>query len=104
MPTIAEQLGTDFDLVAWFMLYAPAATPEPVLARLREAADAALVNPDVQQKLRAQGVEESPLKQADLDKAEAKGDSRGVKDTTKSIETYTSWLDQARVTLAEFTK
>ena len=66
VPTIAEQLGTDFDLVAWFMLYAPAATPEPVLARLREAADAALVNPDVQQKLRAQGVEESPLKQADL--------------------------------------
>ena len=36
--------------------------------------------------------------------AEAKGDARKAKDAAKSIETYTSWLDQARVTLAEFTK
>ncbi|AQP47162.1 DNA repair protein [Tessaracoccus aquimaris] len=40
--------------------------------------------------------------QADLDKAEAKGDSRAVKDAAKSIETYTSWLDQARETLTDF--
>jgi tripartite-type tricarboxylate transporter receptor subunit TctC len=33
-----EQGVADFDLLAWFMLYAPAATPPPVLARLREAA------------------------------------------------------------------
>lgn len=42
--------------------------------------------------------------QADLTAAEAKGDVRKAKDAAKSIETYTSWLDQARVTLAEFTK
>lgn len=41
--------------------------------------------------------------EADLAKATEKGDSRGVKDATKSIETYTSWLEQARATLAEFT-
>lgn len=40
----------------------------------------------------------------DLAKAEAKGDARAVKDTTKSIETYTSWLDQARETLSDFTR
>ncbi|HMQ66370.1 MAG TPA: DUF349 domain-containing protein [Arachnia sp.] len=42
--------------------------------------------------------------EADLTAAEAKGDTRKVKDAAKSIETYTSWLDQARATLAEFTK
>ncbi|MBK7821194.1 MAG: DUF349 domain-containing protein [Tessaracoccus sp.] len=42
--------------------------------------------------------------QTDLAAAEAKGDARKAKDAAKSIETYASWLDQARVTLAEFTK
>ncbi|TRY17372.1 DUF349 domain-containing protein [Tessaracoccus rhinocerotis] len=40
--------------------------------------------------------------QADLADAEAKGDTRKVKDTAKSLETYQSWLDQAKETLAEF--
>lgn len=40
---------------------------------------------------------------ADLDDAQAVGDSRRVKDITKSLETYQSWLDQANKTLAEFT-
>lgn len=60
VPTIAEQIGTDFDLVAWFMLYAPAATPAPVLARLRQAAAAALAG-EVAPRLAAQGVEQRPL-------------------------------------------
>ena len=40
----------------------------------------------------------------DLAKAEAKGDTKKAKDASKSIETYTSWLDQARETLADFTR
>lgn len=40
----------------------------------------------------------------DLSAAEAKGDSRKAKDAQKSIDTYTSWLDQARETLREFTR
>lgn len=40
----------------------------------------------------------------DLAAAKAKGDAKKVKDAQKSIETYTSWLDQARETLADFTK
>lgn len=39
---------------------------------------------------------------ADLADAEAAGDARKVKDTTKSLDTYQSWLDQAQETLAEF--
>ncbi len=36
VPTLMEQGVKDFDLVAWFMLYAPAATPPATLAQLRE--------------------------------------------------------------------
>lgn len=54
---IQEQVGAAFDLIAWFMLYAPASTPAPVLARLRAAADASLASPDVAAKLTGQGVE-----------------------------------------------
>jgi tripartite-type tricarboxylate transporter receptor subunit TctC len=57
LPTLQEQGVTDFDLVAWFMAYAPAATPAPVLARLREAAAQTLANPETAAKLTAQGLE-----------------------------------------------
>jgi tripartite-type tricarboxylate transporter receptor subunit TctC len=57
VPTISEQGFGDFDLVAWFMLYAPAATPAPVLAKLREAVVQAVSNPEVKAKLVAQGLE-----------------------------------------------
>lgn len=61
VPSIAEQVSADFDLVAWFMLYAPAATPAPALARLREAAARTLASKDVSDRLLAQGVEQRPL-------------------------------------------
>ncbi len=57
LPSIAEQTGSDFDLVAWFMLYAPQATPAPVLAKLREAVTVTLADPTVAERLRGQGVE-----------------------------------------------
>ena len=57
VPTLQEQGVADFDLVAWFMLYAPAATPQPVLARLREAAARALANPALKERLAGQGIE-----------------------------------------------
>ena len=41
--------------------------------------------------------------EADLAKAEAKSDAKRVKDAKQSIETYQSWLAQARETLADFT-
>ena len=66
VPTIAEQGAGDFDLVAWFMLYAPAATPAPVLAKLRDAVTQALAQPEVRAKLAAQGLEVPALKPDEL--------------------------------------
>ena len=40
----------------------------------------------------------------DLAEAEAKGDARKAKDAAKSLETYTSWLDQAKETLKDFSE
>ncbi|MBB1510046.1 DUF349 domain-containing protein [Tessaracoccus sp. MC1756] len=40
----------------------------------------------------------------DLAQAQERGDDKKAKDAQKSIETYTSWLEQARETLADFTK
>jgi len=66
VPTITEQGYGDFDLVPWFMLYAPATTPAPVLARLRDAAAQALDSTDTRTKLVAQGLELRSLKADEL--------------------------------------
>ena len=62
VPTLMEQGVKDFDLVAWFMLYAPAATPPATLDRLRTAAAAALAQPEVANHLREQGVEQRAMR------------------------------------------
>ncbi len=64
--SITEQGFGEFDLVPWFMLYAPAATPAPVLAKLRDAAAQALATPELRAKLTAQGLEMRSLKPDEL--------------------------------------
>jgi tripartite-type tricarboxylate transporter receptor subunit TctC len=64
--SITEQGFGEFDLVAWFMLYAPAATPPAVLAKLRDAVNQAVANPEVKAKLAAQGLEVPTLKPDEL--------------------------------------
>ena len=66
VPTLMEQGVTDFDLVAWFMLYAPAATPPATLAQLRSASSAALSQPDVAARLREQGIEQRAMRVEEL--------------------------------------
>ncbi|NUZ07987.1 Bug family tripartite tricarboxylate transporter substrate binding protein [Piscinibacter koreensis] len=66
VPTLMEQGIADFDLVAWFMLYAPAATPPATLARLRSATAAALAQPELVTRLRDQGVEQRAMKPEEL--------------------------------------
>ncbi|RAI29080.1 hypothetical protein CH338_28785 [Rhodoplanes elegans] len=61
VPTMVEQGFPRFDLVAWFMLYAPAGTPDAVVARLRQATERVLATPEVAGQLRNQGVEMLPL-------------------------------------------
>ena len=42
--------------------------------------------------------------QGKADKAEARGDKQAARKAQESIATYTTWLDQAKVTLADFTR
>ena len=57
VPTVAE-FYPDFVMVQWYGLFAPAGTPEPVVARLRAETNKALTMPDVKEKLsNAGGVE-----------------------------------------------
>ena len=66
VPSIAEQGFGDFDLIAWFALYAPAQTPSAVVATLREAAARALGNEDVARQLATQGVETLSMNREEL--------------------------------------
>ena len=62
VPTLMEQGIKEFDLVAWFMLYAPAATPPATLSQLRGAAATALSQPDTVTRLRDQGIEQRAMR------------------------------------------
>jgi tripartite-type tricarboxylate transporter receptor subunit TctC len=66
VPTLQEQGVADFDLVAWFMVYAPAATPERELARLREGFTKAMARPEVVARLGELGVETRPMAAAEF--------------------------------------
>ncbi|MDM0114668.1 tripartite tricarboxylate transporter substrate binding protein [Variovorax sp. J22R133] len=66
VPTLMEQGVADFDLVAWFMLYAPAATPPATLAKLRDASATALAQADVTTRLRDQGIESRAMRAEEM--------------------------------------
>ncbi len=66
VPTLMELGVPDFDLVAWFMLYAPAATPQPVLAKLREAAARGMAQPALKERLAGQGIETQAMNAAEM--------------------------------------
>lgn len=51
VPTIAEQGYPGFDISEWAALFAPAGTPEPILARLHQALAASLAEPEVRARL-----------------------------------------------------
>lgn len=66
VPALQEQGVADFDLVAWFMVYAAAATPAADLARLRDAMQRAMARPELIARLAELGVETRPLAAAEL--------------------------------------
>ncbi|WP_326539673.1 Bug family tripartite tricarboxylate transporter substrate binding protein [Pseudorhodoferax sp.] len=57
IPTIAEGGVKDYASTTWYVLLAPAKTPAPLIARLHGALDAALKNPELQDKLAKSGVQ-----------------------------------------------
>jgi len=54
LPAIGE-VYPSYEMTIWLGLFAPAGTPEPVLARLREEIAKALASPDVKEKLNNAG-------------------------------------------------
>ncbi len=64
--TLQEQGVASFDLVAWFMVYAPASTPAAELNKLRDAMARALALPAVAARLNELGVEPRALAPGEL--------------------------------------
>jgi tripartite-type tricarboxylate transporter receptor subunit TctC len=57
VPTVIESGLRDFEVTAWFGLFAPAGTPRAVIDRLNRESVAALAQADVRQKMAGHGVE-----------------------------------------------
>ena len=56
VPTMSESGLPGFEFNSWFTLMAPARTPKPIIARLNEEVVKALADPDVRERLNAQGL------------------------------------------------
>jgi len=57
VPTLAEQEFAEAQVTPWFGVVVPAATPQPVIARISAALEVALATAEVQQKLDTAGCE-----------------------------------------------
>jgi tripartite-type tricarboxylate transporter receptor subunit TctC len=61
LPTVNEALGLkDYELIAYFAMFAPAGTPSDVIAKLNKALNAAAVDKEIQDKFSAIGFETAP--------------------------------------------
>ena len=61
LPTVNEALGLkDYELIAYFALFAPAGTPPEVIARLNRAANAAAADKDILERFASLGFETAP--------------------------------------------
>jgi len=66
VPTSVEQGMPDFKLDAWVALFAPAGTPEDVLAKLSDALASSLDTPEVRSRAAQAGVSARPMPAAEL--------------------------------------
>lgn len=57
VPTMQEAGVADFNVDSWYAMFVPAKTPKPVIQKLNAALNRVLKDPDIQQKLLAQGSE-----------------------------------------------
>lgn len=89
VPTIAEAGFTGFEDESWVGVWLPAATPAPVVARLKDELDRAVAASDLRDKLRAIGFEASTLRGeafAQMVKRELDKWQRVVKETGAKVE------------------
>ena len=62
VPTIAEQGLYDYDMSLWFGMWAPAATPIPIVQKLNAAINAIVLEPVVKEQFAKLGIEPAPMK------------------------------------------
>ena len=55
LPTVIEQGGKGYDYAVWTGVFAPGATPAPIIARLNSEFIRALKSPDIAQKMESEG-------------------------------------------------
>jgi tripartite-type tricarboxylate transporter receptor subunit TctC len=67
LPTTAEAGLPAVEITVWFGMWAPLATPQPVIEKLSAALRAALKDPDVKNRLAAAGAETVPAERATPD-------------------------------------
>lgn len=68
VPTMIESGFPGMEVYGWIGIFAPAGTPEPVIARLNRDFNATLADPEVARKLAAAGVEAVGTTPAELDR------------------------------------
>ncbi len=56
VPTVAESGLPGFEVIGWFGIFAPAATPKPIIARLNKEINAALRTPEMQKRFAGDGL------------------------------------------------
>jgi tripartite-type tricarboxylate transporter receptor subunit TctC len=60
VPTLAEEGVRDYEYAAWYGLFAPAGTPQPILDKIHFAAVGALKSPEVLKVYEEQGLNATP--------------------------------------------
>jgi tripartite-type tricarboxylate transporter receptor subunit TctC len=68
VPTAQEAGVPGYVYETWFGLFAPAGTPQPILAKLNQSTVKALGASDLRQRFQSQGLEADPSTQAELAK------------------------------------
>ena len=89
VPTLAEQGFAEAQVTPWFGIVVPAGTPQPVVAKISAALEAALSTSDVQQKLDTAGCEakSAPLAAfADIIKSDVALWAKVVKDAGITVD------------------
>jgi tripartite-type tricarboxylate transporter receptor subunit TctC len=56
VPTVAESGLPGFEVVGWFGIFAPAATPKPIISKLNKEINELLRSPETQQRFASQGL------------------------------------------------
>jgi tripartite-type tricarboxylate transporter receptor subunit TctC len=66
VPTLDEQGLVSYDMTLWFGMWAPAATPLPVVRKLNEAVNAIVGEPNVKEQFARLGIIPAPMKPEDF--------------------------------------